>query len=91
LSIGTDVIVNAVDSTFHIVNGPTDLIQLTCSDGTAFLPNNLAMVNGTASFTGANNLLWGSTSSPTFTVTATDVAPATTIPPATSAPVVVGP
>jgi hypothetical protein len=88
---GTDVIVNAVDATFHIVNGPTDLIQLTCSDGSASLPNNLAMVNGTASFTGVNNVLWGSQSSPTFTVTATDVAPATTIPPATSAPVVVGP
>jgi hypothetical protein len=89
LATGTDVIVNAVDSTFHIVNGPTDLIQLTCSDTGASLPNNLAMVNGTATFTGANNLLWGDEG--TFTVTANDVAPATTIPPATSSPVVVGP
>jgi hypothetical protein len=86
---GTDIIVNAVDSTWHIISGPTDLIKLTCSDAGASLPNNLAMVNGTATFTGANNLLWGDEG--TFTVTATDVASGTTIPPATSASVVVGP
>ena len=89
---GTDIIVNAVDSSWHIVSGITDTIHITTTDGSAFLPNNTAMVNGTATFTGANNLSFGTPSSPTYTVTASDVtATSTNIAPVTSAPVVVGP
>ena len=36
---GTDVTVNAVDASFHIVGGVTDSIRLTTSDESAFLPS----------------------------------------------------
>jgi hypothetical protein len=90
VSTNTTVIVNAVDSSFHIVSGISDTIHLTTTDGGAFLPDDLAMVNGTATFADANSLLFGTTGGP-FTVTASDVTPATTILPVTSAPVMVGP
>ena len=85
---GTDVTVNAVDATFHIVGGVTDTIHLTTSDETAFLPSDTAMSNGTVLFTGANQMLWGSEG--TWTITATDETTATILP-VTSSPVVVGP
>ncbi|MEI9865968.1 MAG: hypothetical protein WDN00_15740 [Limisphaerales bacterium] len=87
---GTDITVNSVDDTFHIVNGVTDTISISTTPGGNFLPQNTAMVNGTATFTGGNNLLWGSQG--VFTVTATDTAvTATNISPVVSAPVTVGP
>ena len=85
---GTDVTVNAVDATFHIVGGVTDTIRLTTSDESAFLPSDTAMSNGTVLFTGANQMLWGSQG--TWTITATDETTATILP-VTSSPVVVGP
>jgi hypothetical protein len=77
-----------VDSSWHIVGGVSDTIHLTTTDGTAFVPGDTAMSNGTATFTGANSMLWGSQG--TFTITASDVTTAT-IAPVTSASVVVGP
>jgi hypothetical protein len=88
LAAGTDVTVNAVDASFHIVGGVIDTIHLTTTDGQAFLPTDTAMVNGTATFTGSNNMLWGSQG--TFTITASDIT-STNILPVTSSPVVVGP
>jgi hypothetical protein len=41
------VTINAVDSSWHIIGGVTDIITLTTSDNTAFLPDALPMVNGT--------------------------------------------
>ncbi len=81
---GTDVTVNAVDATFHIVGGVTDTIRLTTSDESAFLPSDTAMSNGTVLFTGANQMLWGSQG--TWTITATDETTATILP-VTSSPV----
>ncbi len=87
---GTDITVNAVDSAFHIISGVSDIIKISTTPGGNFLPTDTAMVNGTATFTGGNNLLWGSEG--TFTVTATDIAvTATNISPVVSAPVTVGP
>jgi hypothetical protein len=83
-----NVTVNAVDSTFHIINGVTDTITLTSSDGQAFLPNPTAMANGTVGFTGNNGVVFQSEGPQT--VTATDETTAT-IPSATSSSVTVGP
>jgi hypothetical protein len=87
LAAGTDVTVNAVDASFNIVGGVTDTIHLTTTDGGAYLPANTAMANGTALFTGANNMLWGTDG--TWTITASDIT-STNILPVTSSPVVVG-
>ncbi|MEJ0090895.1 MAG: hypothetical protein WDM80_14280 [Limisphaerales bacterium] len=84
---GTDITVNACDSTWHIVNAG-DMIRLSSSDINASLPADRAMANGTVSFTGGNNLLFGTQG--TWTVTATDLDDPTKAP-ATSDPVIVGP
>jgi hypothetical protein len=89
LSAVTDVTVNAVDSTFHIISGVTDQIQLTSSDTSAYLPDPVAMVNGTASFSEGSGLLFGSEG--TWTVTAMDTTSTTITNSVTSAPVTVGP
>jgi hypothetical protein len=86
-----NVTVNAVDATFHIINGVTDTIHLTSTDGGpngGVTPINVAMVNGTASFTGQSGYAFGDEG--TFTITATDET-TTTIAPATSSSVTVGP
>jgi hypothetical protein len=41
------VTINAVDSSWHIIGGVTDIVTLSTTDGTAFLPNSTSMVNGT--------------------------------------------
>jgi hypothetical protein len=76
--------VNAVDAKWNLVPYVTDTVDLTSTDGTANLPSDAALVNGTGSFI----LYFGQTGS--FTVSATDVTdPAKT--PATSASVTVTP
>jgi hypothetical protein len=68
----TTITVNAVDATFHIISGATDVVHLTTSDGSAYLPPaDVSMVNGTATFTGASGILFQSTGPQT--VTGTDV------------------
>lgn len=84
----TTVTVNACDASWHIINGVSDTIHLTSSDTSAYLPPNMAMVNGVASFTGANGVLFQSTGS--ITVTAADVTSATVTNTATSAAVTIG-
>lgn len=87
-STPTTITVNACDPTWHIVN-VTDTIQLTTSDGSAYLPaGNVDMVGGTAVFSGQNGILFQSTGSQT--VTSSDLTSAT-VPSATSASVTVGP
>jgi hypothetical protein len=85
----TPVIVNACDANWNIVSGVNDTISLTSSDSSAFLPAAMSMVNGTASFTGANGVLFQSQGSQT--VTATDTTTGATLTAGTSAAVTVGP
>jgi hypothetical protein len=85
----TTVTVNACDATWHIITSVTDQIHLTTSDSGAFLPADMAMVNGTASFTGANGVLFQTQGSQT--VTATDLTSTTVTTPANSAPVTIDP
>lgn len=67
----TTVTVNMCDATWHIVNN-SDSVLLSTSDGGAFLPstNPLGMVNGTATFSDPNGILF-QTQGPQ-TVTAVD-------------------
>ncbi len=85
----TPVIVNACDAHWNIVSGINDTISLTSSDLAAFLPKAMSMVNGTASFTGANGVLFQTQGSQT--VTATDTTTGATLTAGTSAAVTVGP
>ncbi len=87
-STPTTVTVNAVDANWNIVS-VSDSVHITSSDGSAFLPNDESLVNGTVTFSGANGLLFQSQGSQT--VTATDTATGTTIAPGTSSAVTVGP
>lgn len=66
----TTVIVNACDSTWHIVNSG-DQIRISCSDSGAFLPTDSSLNNGTVTFDSSNPLLFQTTGSQT--VTATDL------------------
>ena len=88
-----NVTVNAVDSTFHIIPGVTDIIKLTSDDLTSFLPNNASLVNGTLTFGVTGNsqpLAFGSPG--TWTITASDVSVfSSNILPTTSSPVSVTP
>jgi hypothetical protein len=84
-----NVTVNAVDATFHIISGINDTIHLTSTDGEGVSPNNVAMVNGTASFTGQSGYAFGDQG--TFTITATDETSGSTLAPGTSSSVTVGP
>jgi hypothetical protein len=77
------VTINAVDSTYHIVNSGSGTINLTSTDGSAIMPLDANLVNGTLQ----QQVLFGSTGS--WTVTATNLSG--TMPAATSASVVVGP
>ncbi|HET7625957.1 MAG TPA: hypothetical protein VFM25_11910, partial [Verrucomicrobiae bacterium] len=61
-----NVTINAVDSTWHIVNAPGDTIDLTSTDNTSLLPNPAPLVNGTLTEAVILN------SSGSWTVTATD-------------------
>jgi hypothetical protein len=84
-----NITVNAVDSTFHIVSGVIDTIQITSTtDGTATTPLNTAMVNGTVNFINPSTIQFD-TAGPQ-TVTATDMT-TLTIPAVTSSTVTVGP
>jgi hypothetical protein len=83
-----NVTVNAVDATYHIISGVTDTISLSSTDDGGVSPLNVAMVNGTASFTGSSGYAFGDQG--TFTITATDVTNGT-ISAGTSSSVVVGP
>jgi hypothetical protein len=58
--------VNAVDSTFHIIPGVFDTVQITTTDGSATTPAPAALVNGTGTY----QVQFGSTGS--FTITASD-------------------
>ena len=85
------VTVMAVDKNFYPVSGVLDSISLTSTDTgpVGGLSNgNVAMVNGTASFTGSADYSFGDEG--TFTITATDET-STNIAPATSSSVTVGP
>jgi hypothetical protein len=66
--------VNAVDPNWNPVTGITDTIAITSSDGSATLPLNGALVNGTATFT----VQFATTADQT--ITATDVTTATILP-----------
>ena len=90
VSTPTTVTVNAVDANWNIVS-LSDTVQLSTSDGNAFIPGSMSLVNGTATFSGVNGLLFQTQSPPTMTVTATDEATGTIILPGISSPVVVGP
>jgi hypothetical protein len=86
-----NVTVNAVDATFHIISGVSDTIHLTSTDGGpagGVSPNDVAMVNGTASFTGGDGYAFGDDGS--FTITAVDQT-STNLVSNTSSPVTVGP
>jgi hypothetical protein len=85
----TTVIVNACDSSWHIISGVSDTIHLTTSDGSAYLPADMNMANGTATFSGANGILFQSTGSQT--VTAADLTSLTVTNSATSAAVTINP
>jgi hypothetical protein len=78
------VTINAVDSTFHIAHVSGDMISLSSTDGSAFIPGAAALVNGSVT----EQVTFGSTG--IFTVTASDDT-TVTIPPATSSSVTVGP
>lgn len=88
-----NVTVNAVDSSFNIIPGVSDIIELTSDDAFSILPNNAGLVNGSVTFgvTGATQpLAFGSEG--TWTITASDVSVfSTNIPEAASSPVSVGP
>jgi hypothetical protein len=77
------VTINAVDPTWHVVSSGSGTINLTSTDGSAIMPLDANLVNGTLQ----QQVLFGSTGS--WTVTATNLSG--TMPVATSASVVVGP
>jgi hypothetical protein len=68
VNVPFDVIVNAVDDSWHVVTSVSDTINITSSDGSATLPADAALVGGTGPFTVTFN------AAGTWTVTATDVA-----------------
>jgi hypothetical protein len=84
----TPITINAVDATFHMVNGSSDTIHISTSDTGAFLPNDAPLVNGTLTISGASGFQFGTTGSQTITATDTT---STNIAPVVSAPVTVGP
>src|SRR5208282_2457504 len=76
-----DVTVTACDANWYPIAGVTDTISLTSSDGTAIPPNNMALVNGTVTFSPGVAYINTGTG---VTITATDTTTAT-IPAANSA------
>lgn len=71
-----NITVNAVDDYWNLVKS-TDEVAITCSDASASLPLNAAMLGGTVTF----SVTFGSASAPgAWTVTATDVTDATKTP-----------
>ena len=84
----TTVTVNACDANWQIINGASDQIHLSTSDGSAFLPADLSLSNGTVTFSGANGVLFQTTGPQT--VTATDYTDGTKTP-NTSAAVTIDP
>ena len=68
--VTTTVTVNLCDAAWHIVSG-TDSITLTTSDTAAALPGAVSMVNGTATFSDPNGILFETPGTST-TVTAQD-------------------
>jgi hypothetical protein len=88
VSAVTPITINAVDSTFHIINGVYDQIAITSSDTSAFLPNVTGLNNGTVTISGASGFQFQTTGSQTITATDTTTL---SIAPVTSTPVTVGP
>ena len=86
-----DVTVYALDAQFYPVQGISDSINLSCTDPLSTVPAApVLMANGVATFTGANDVLFGTQSPPTWTITATDASDATKTA-NTSSPVTVTP
>jgi hypothetical protein len=83
-----NVTVNACDDNWNIISGVTDIIDLTSTDGSAILPLDQGMVNGTITFSGLNAVAFSTEGSQT--ITATDESNGS-ITPDTSSPVTVGP
>ncbi len=82
------VTVYAEDPNFFPVSGPSDMIDLTSSDGNALLPNDAPLNNGVATFTSA--VKFGTGGGGTQTITATDTTdPTKTGVNNTSSPIVV--
>jgi hypothetical protein len=77
-----NVTINAVDSTWHLVNAPGDTVDLTSNDGTSLLPNPAPLVNGTLT----EAVIFGASGS--WTVTAADTSN-TNIISSTSSPITV--
>jgi hypothetical protein len=76
--------VNGCDATWHIATSCGDTVSFTSTDGSAFLPGNTALANGTVTIIG--NTLFGS--SGTWTITATDVT-TNAVAPGTSTPITI--
>jgi hypothetical protein len=86
----TTITVNACDDSWHIISGITDQIHITTTDSGAYMPSgDLNMVNGTATFSGDNGILFQSQGA--WTVSAQDMSSLTVTNIATSAEVTVGP
>jgi len=69
VSVPFDVVVNAVDETWHIIKlAPNHMVTITSTDSTATLPADAALVGGTRTF--SLGVTFGSEGN--FTVTATD-------------------
>jgi len=62
-----DVTVNAVDANWNVLTTPTDMVDVTSSDGTAYVTPSAPLVSGTRIFSVTPG------TSGTFTITATDV------------------
>lgn len=82
-----DVTVRAVDSTWNLVTSASDMIHLTTTDATAFVPPDQALSSGVTTFTATSALTFGQTG--TFTISATNLS--RVMPEATSSPVTVDP
>ena len=76
-----NIVVNAVDETWHVITDVSDTVKITSTDAFAFLPADAALSSGTATF----SLTLGDAGN-SHTITATDVTDATKAA-ATSAPV----
>ena len=70
-----DLTINACDATWHIASS-SDIVAISSSDTTAWLPPNATLVGGTATISG--NFYFGTAG--TWTVTATDQPPGTLSP-----------
>lgn len=65
------ITVNAVDAYWNVVSSVNDVVGITCTDATAILPSNTALVSGTKTFALTCN------TGGTFTITASDISDGT--------------